>query len=184
MNSTMRRNRACAWIGSWLVLAIMTSPLQAQDMDSLFREFNRQFDAGSYAEAERTARRMVAASPTQSWLAASLNVQGRTLNALRKYDDAVKALERASGIALAADHINRGWIPNNLGIAYRHEKRYDDSLRLLERAKREFERLKGSQSREVGAVLENLGWLAHDQDQYDKAEKHHREALAVRTPAG
>ena len=115
-------------------------------------------------------------------MAASLNCQGRALNALRRYDEAITAYERADKIPLTADNINRGWIPTNLSRPYRSVKRYDDA-EALQRAKREFERLKGPQSREIGSVLENLGWLAYDQKQYDKAENYHRQALAVRTAA-
>jgi tetratricopeptide (TPR) repeat protein len=168
-----------------IVLAILGLPIisqaRAEDVDQLFRDYTAQYEAGKYAEAQRTAERLVAASITPTRLAASLNLQGRALNALHKYEEAIPVLERANAIALAEDQINRGWIPNNLATAYRHTKRHADAEQLLLQARKEFERLKGRESREVGSVLENLGWVTYEQKHYEQSEAYHREALSVRT---
>jgi tetratricopeptide (TPR) repeat protein len=160
-------------------LSLAASVARGQSIDQLFREYNDQMAAGSYTEAERTARRMVEAAPTQNWQAASHNALGRALNSQLRYGEAGPALEKALAIPLAAGNSNRGWIPNNLGHNYRKRKRFAEAEKLFEQARTEFTRIYGPKSEQVAIVRGNQGWLYYDQEQFDKAAQTHREVLAL-----
>ena len=165
---------------SLALIALLPGQLHAQGMDQLFREFNSQFESGSYTLAERTARRMVQNSTSESWTAAALNSLGRTLNAQRRYAEAVPHFERALQIPLNATNINRGWIPNNLGNSYRHLKKYDEAERVYRRALAEFEAMHGARSESVASVRSNVGWIYHAREQYDKAAEEQKAVLTLR----
>lgn len=178
----VRWNLCCAFLllAATAVLALTPAPVAAQSIDQFFREFNSQFDAGSYAEAERTARRMVQASPSQSWSAASLNSLGRALNSQKRYAEAVPHFERALQIPLNATNVNRGWIPNNLGNSHRHLKKFDLARRYYDQALAEFQAMHGSRSETVASVRSNIGWVYHGQEKYDQAAEEHRAVLDLR----
>ncbi len=153
---------------------------QSADIDALFRQFNEQFDAGSYREAERTAQAMVDNSTTPGWQAAALNCLSRCYHSQSRYADAEAALRRALPIPLNSGNSNRGWIPSNLGRACAAQKKYADAAQFYNQAMQEFESLYGPESKEVATILRNLGWLYHDQQKYDVSEKYHLRAYAIR----
>lgn len=161
-------------------LCALPATARGADPDQLFRAFNAQMEADSYREAERTARQLLASSNTSGWRAAALNCLGRAVAAQGRYAEAAAQYERGLKIPLASSNINRAWIPNNLGNTYRRLNKLDAAETALLRAKTEFERIRGTNSVEVGTVLENLGWIEYDRGQYKKAEQYHRRSLAVR----
>lgn len=163
-----------------LVLALaISAPVFGQEIDQLFKDYNAQMAAGSYAEAVRTANRMVEIAPTQNWQASSYNAVGRALNSQLRFDEAGPFLEKALAIPLAEGNSNRGWIPNNLGHNLRKRKKFAEAEKMLSQAQAEFEKQFGPKSEQVATVRSNLGWLFYDQDQFDKAAAIHQEVLAL-----
>lgn len=162
-----------------LMVAAFATALSAQNIDSLFQQFNRQHDAGHYTQSEQLARQMLATSTTPGWRAASLNCLGRALMNQDRLPEAESQLKQAAQIQLQPTNVNNGWIPANLGIVYRKQQKYAEAERWLQSALAFFQR-RNPNSSEVASVLTSFGSLEVARDRFDKALEYHQRALAMR----
>jgi CHAT domain-containing protein/tetratricopeptide (TPR) repeat protein len=171
----------------WIVLAVLGAALwcrqaSAQDeyLDRLFAQFNEQLDSDRLAEAERTARRMVEESPTDSWRAASLNCLGRAYSFQGKYDAAVETFRAALEIPLESTEINRAWIPLHLSKCLSELGQHEDARDALSLALSRFRKLRGDEHADTAWAYDGLGWLEHNVGNYVEAEKLFRHCVRIR----
>lgn len=172
--------RSAIVFGTLCTLQLISQSAGAQGIDELFRLYNLQMDGKSFKEAERTARLMVQVAPTPGWSAAAYNSLGRTLNGQERYEEAVTAFQSGLQYPLDSGNVNRGWIPNNMGVSYKSLKRYDEAEQAYKQALAEFHRMDGPTSATVATVRNNLGWLYHDQKKWRESTNEHWEALRIR----
>jgi tetratricopeptide (TPR) repeat protein len=174
------RISAALAVAAALATSLLSQTASAQNIDTLFRQFNAAMDSEDYAQAERVANRMLSSSPTQAWQAASLNSLGRACHNLKRLEEAERHLKRAMTISLPADATNTGWIPNNLARVYKDQKKFDEAEAMFRRALSFFERLKGVNSSEYATVTANLANLRHDQGRYREGETYAQRAYEIR----
>jgi tetratricopeptide (TPR) repeat protein len=152
----------------------------AAEIDHLFAQFQAQHAAGNYRTAEWLARQMLVNSSTDGWYAASYLALGRALLNQGRLEESREALLAALRYPLQQDNVNRGWIPNSLGITYYDDKKYDEAERYFQQARAVFEALKGSTSSEAAMLYMNLGNVARNQKRFDQSEQYLKSSLAIR----
>lgn len=122
------------------------------------------YSQGKYAQAEKVCRQLIAARPDN---ADAHNILGVTLCAMRRTDEGIEALRRATELAPRSASIHA-----NLGEVLRQQGKIEEAAEILEKAV----------DLDPGhpQALNNLGITYFERRQPKKAVEYYRRALAAR----
>jgi CHAT domain-containing protein/tetratricopeptide (TPR) repeat protein len=171
-------------------VGVVSAPVAARSQD-LQDQFEQQFQAGQYAEAERLGRRLLdmclarfgGDSPD---CASILNNLGILYETRGKYADAEDLYRRALAIkekALGANDPGLARTLGNLANVYTAQEKYADAERLYERALAIEHRALGANHPAVAGTLSNLAVVYESQGKYAEAESLYRRSLAIEEKA-
>jgi len=171
------------------VLASITTPVLAQrnDAASLLKRYNEQFEAGNYAAALETARRLEA--QVKSRLGARHPYYGLQLISMANVYAAQKQHARAVELYIRGIDIReRGGEDQDiitvdslrrLGESYQAQAKYEEAARAYRRALPIATKALGTDDTTVGVLLNNLGTTLTPLGLYEEAEDVYRRALAI-----
>ena len=161
-------------------LLLVTCQLRAQDIDTLEHQYHQLSHEHRHATCEHFLLKMLDASPTPSWKAASFNRLGLECKNQGRYDDAEKYYLAGYKESISFDHVNRGWIPNNLAIIYLEQGKLDDAERWANLARSNWEAGGRGNSTQMASTLTELGRIQSEKRQFPQAEQSHRSAMMMR----
>jgi CHAT domain-containing protein/tetratricopeptide (TPR) repeat protein len=174
-------------------VGLMAAPVavRSQDLQELPAQFEQQFQAGRYEEAERLGRRLLDVCEARFGensprCASTLNNLGIVYVSQGKYADAEGLYRRALAIrekALGANDLGLARTLDNLATVYIYQAKYADAERLYERALAIEERALGANHPDVAGTLSNLAVVYESQGKYADAEGLYRRALAIQEKA-
>ena len=173
----------------WPPIFLLASFLadDAGQFDRLTDEWTRQFDAGRFAEAEKTARTQceMAAGPLRAEpvrLAGALLRRARAVQELRRYAESAGLYNRAIEIwrSLPAKEIGYFWCWNNLGMLYKEQGKLKEAEPCFRQALQIGENLLGREHLSLAVCLNNMGRSCQQAEQSAEAEKCYQRALVIR----
>jgi len=168
---------------AWILLTFATAALGANVSDEADLAI-RQLNHGDFASAQKTAQQTLAAvqeNRQEDTLggAAALAAMGTVLQAEARFSEAQAMLEHALAIRerlLAPDDPLIAYTLNNLAVVYRQEGRLSDAASLYQRAVGIYQH---ATSKDLVAVLNNLGRVLADQGEHKEAERRFRQAISA-----
>jgi len=171
---------------TFLAAAVRADP--AGDFDALKKQFDEQYDADKYRQAEQTAiqLRRLAEGPLSEKpqrAGTALYSQGIAVYHQGRYNEAGPLLEKALTIrekALGRESPAVARVLYYLGRVRDDQGRPKDAERLLRRSLAIREKAFGPQSLDVAFCANTLAILLHDQGNYVEAEQLYKRSLAIR----
>jgi len=168
---------ACACLASLTPCAAALADAQS-DLAAAENQFDKLYDAGSYAEAEPYGRKMVSIAERSfanqpQVVSICLEKLGNVHRELGRYNEAEQLLKRALALrekALGAEHIEVARCQQNLAALYRRLARFAEAEPLYKRALAIREKKLGSNHVAVGGSLTGLALMYTQQRRYAEAE--------------
>lgn len=162
-----------------------------EDFNRLNAEFNTQYLAGKYREAQQTAlaMRRIADGPLQFnplALASALSQLGMAIEAQGRFSEA-EPLYRHSLVIREQDrgpeHRDVAQCLSNIASLYKAQGRYSEMEPLVKRSMAILEKALGTEDPDFAVTVEDLAVLYRTQGRYVEAEPLFKRALAIREKA-